>query len=200
MNILWINPFKYLIIILTMFFSVLFLYVAIKQTQSITPVHKAKRQTGINGVQKKNQWFPMRLKIPKIHVDAAVEYLGITNNGAMDVPSNTIDVGWFKLGSHPGEKGSAVIAGHFDGENGSAGVFTNLNKLKQGDKIYINYANGISFTFIVRESQSYSPGYAANVFSAGTGMHLNLITCGGMWDSTKKSYTRRLIVFADAAQ
>jgi hypothetical protein len=29
--------------------------------------------------------------------------------------------------------------------------------------------------------------------------HLNLITCDGVWDVTKKSYSKRLVVFADIA-
>lgn len=147
--------------------------------------------------QDENKWFPMRLKIPKINVDAAVEYVGLTAKGTMDVPINTIDVGWFKFGSHPGEKGSAVIAGHFDGEDGTSGVFTNLDKLKKGDKLYINYANGVSLSFVVQGSRIYNPGQAPDVFSSSDSAHLNLVTCDGIWDSFAKSYNKRLVVFSD---
>lgn len=140
--------------------------------------------------------LPIFLTIPTINIQANIQDLGINSNGEMDVPNNIIDVGWFKLGSRPGEKGSAVIAGHFDGENGK-GIFANLNKLKEGDKLYVKDDNGTSFVFIVRESRIYDPGYVEEVFNSNDSPHLNLITCDGVWDENKKSYNKRLVVFAD---
>lgn len=143
--------------------------------------------------------LPVRLIIPAINVNAAIQNVGVNNKGEMDVPSNIVDVGWFRLGSRPGEKGSAVIAGHFDGKNGEAAVFANLNKLKKGDKVYIKNDKGPLITFTVRESRAYAPGYADDVFSRNDGTYLNLITCDGVWDGVKKSYSKRLVVFADIA-
>ncbi len=141
---------------------------------------------------------PVRLKIPSINVDAAIEYVGLTSSRAMEVPKNTTDVGWLKLGPRPGEKGSAVIDGHFNGKNGEEGVFANLYKLKAGDKLYIEDDKGTSIPFIVRESRIYDPGLADYVFNRNdSGTYLNLITCDGVWDGTKKSYTKRLVIFTD---
>lgn len=164
----------------------------------------AKERTIFQGSTHQNQpvnkvsiGLPVRLMIPAINVNAAIQNLGVTTKGDMEVPSNATDAGWFKLGPRPGERGSAVIAGHFDGENGEAGVFTNLNKLKKGDKLYIKNDKGISITFVVRESRIYNPGYANDVFSGSSSAYLNLITCDGVWDGAKKSYSKRLVVFAD---
>lgn len=151
--------------------------------------------------QRKSPAFPVRLIIPSINVDAVVENVGITAAGAMEVPGNTIDVGWYKLGPPPGEVGSAVISGHFDGRDGGSGVFNNLDKLKQGDKMYVINNQGTTTTFVVRESRTYNPGYADEVFfSNDNGAHLNLVTCDGVWDKNKKSYSKRLVVFADITQ
>ncbi len=148
--------------------------------------------------QRENPTLPVRLIIPSINVDADVENVGLTPQGAMEVPTNTIDVGWYKLGSLPGETGSAVISGHFDGREGNSGVFNNLNKLKPGDKIYVLNDQGTTTTFVVRESRTYNPGYADEVFFPNDqGIHLNLVTCDGVWDKNKKSYSKRLVVFAD---
>lgn len=141
--------------------------------------------------------LPVRLKIPVINVDSAIENVGLTPKRDMEVPINSIDVGWYDLGPRPGEKGSAVIDGHFDGENGEVAVFTNLYKLKQGDKIYTEDNKGITSTFVVKESRTYDPGYSGDIFSRSDGIHLNLITCDGVWDGIKKSYSKRLVVFAD---
>ncbi len=147
-----------------------------------------------------NSCSPMRLVIPAINVNANIQNTGITSKGVMETPNNAVDAGWFDLGPRPGEKGSAVIAGHFDGKNGEAGVFTNLNKLKPGDKLYVQDYKGASTTFTVSGNRIYDPGYADEVFSSNDGTHLNLITCDGVWDGDLKSYSKRLVVFTDITQ
>ena len=137
--------------------------------------------------------------IPAIGVNVAMQHVGLTPEGAMEVPGSTADAGWYKFGSLPGERGSAVIAGHFDGENGKKGVFEKLHVLKKGDKIYVKNSDGKTKSFIVRESRTYNPeADASAVFGQIEGNHLNLITCDGIWDIAKKSYSKRLVVFADA--
>src|SRR5579864_1086732 len=55
---------------------------------------------------------PAHLTIPAIGLSASVESVGLTKTGAMAVPSNTNNVGWFSLGYRPGEVGNAVLTGH----------------------------------------------------------------------------------------
>lgn len=154
-------------------------------------------QDAVSSSKNDRKGLPARLKIPKLNVDAAIEYVGLTPEGAMEVPKNTTNVGWFNLGPRPGEKGSAVIAGHFNGENGEAGVFANLYKLKAKDKLYVEDDRGTLTTFSVRESHTYNPGYAEEVFSLNDSVYLNLITCDGVWDGVIKSYSKRLVIFTD---
>lgn len=144
--------------------------------------------------------LPVKLIIPIINVNAGIQSLGVTPQGTMAVPDNAVDVGWFKIGSRPGEVGSAVIAGHIDEESGEVGVFANLYKLKEGDRLYIEDDKGTSIAFVVREKRTFDPGYADEVFSRNDGVYLNLITCDGLWDGVKKSYSKRLVVFAEIAQ
>lgn len=147
-----------------------------------------------------NPGFPIRLKIPKINVDAAIESIGLTPQGAMGTPKGGINVAWFNLGPRPGDNGSAVIAGHFGlWKNGKGSVFDNLYKLKKGDKLYIKDEKGTMITFVVRESRRYNPNAdASDVFGSSDGKaHLNLVTCEGTWDKIRKTYSNRLIVFAD---
>jgi LPXTG-site transpeptidase (sortase) family protein len=144
--------------------------------------------------------LPMRLKIPTIDVDAAIEYVGLTPDGAMGIPKGPSDVGWFELGPRPGEEGSAVMAGHYGTwKNGQGSVFDNLHKLRPGDKLYIEDDKGATISFVVRESRRYDPkADAADVFTASDEKpHLNLITCEGAWNKASKSYSQRLVVFAD---
>jgi LPXTG-site transpeptidase (sortase) family protein len=169
-----------------------------KQIQSITKHQQTTKQVLAAQLEKGNQRGPLRLQIPKIKVDAAIDSVGITSNGAMDVPGNTMDVGWYKFGPSPGDVGSAVITGHFDGKEGESGVFNNLDKLEPGDKIYIINNLGKTVTFVVRKRQLYNPGFADDIFESNdNNAHLNLVTCDGTWNIIKKSYTKRLVVFSD---
>lgn len=143
--------------------------------------------------------LPVRLKIPHINVDAAFEYVGLTPDGAMDVPKERANVAWFDPGARPGENGSAVIAGHYGRKNGKGSVFDDLHKLRKGDKIYVEQENGGSISFVVRESRRFNPDADASaVFGSSDGIpHLNLITCEGTWDAALEGYPMRLVVFAD---
>ena len=142
---------------------------------------------------------PARLKIPSIAVDAPVEYVGLTAEGAMDVPKDPDNVAWYNLGPRPGERGSAVITGHYDWKNNMPAVFDDLHTLNKGDKIYIEDEDGTMFTFVVREIEIYDKDAdALEVFSSSDGKaHLNLITCTGVWNKAEKTYSDRLIVFTD---
>lgn len=143
--------------------------------------------------------LPVHLKIPKINVDADIEYVGLTSKGAVDVPKTVTKAGWFNQGPRPGEKGSAVIVGHFGLKNFVTAVFSYLYKLKKGDKIYVKDDKGATAVFTVRESRNYDPkADATYVFSTNDGKsHLNLITCEGAWNNITKTYSQRLVVFAD---
>jgi len=143
--------------------------------------------------------LPIRLIIPKIFIKANVEYVGLTPSGAMDVPKGPAEVAWYSLGTRPGEKGNAVIAGHSGWRNNIPAVFDNLHKLRKGDKIYIEGEKGEILTFIVRESKTYKPkANAYDVFISNDGLaHLNLITCTGFWNKIAKTHSDRLVVFAD---
>lgn len=117
----------------------------------------------------------------------------------MAVPTNVVDVGWYKHGSLPGNKGNAVIAGHLKGLKGEPGVFINLNKLQKGDKVLVIDDKQQTASFVVRETRTYAqneqPGEVFN--TKDDGAHLNLITCTGAWDATQHSFAERLVIFTD---
>lgn len=143
--------------------------------------------------------LPQRLRIPSINVDAAIEHVGLVPGGVMGNPKKPEDTAWFELGPQPGEKGSAVIAGHYGWKNGRAAAFDNLHTLQIGNKIYVEDEAGTVTVFIVRELRTYAQSDdATDVFgSTDGGAHLNLITCGGVWDGVGKTYSNRTVVFTD---
>lgn len=144
--------------------------------------------------------LPVRLIIPKLDIDTAINPVGLTPEGNMEAPSDPHQVGWYKFGSLPGNVGSAVLAGHYGrSRNGELSIFDQLHTLTKGDPIYAEDENGAIATFVIREIRSYRwDENVLEVFQAtDEKSHLNLITCQGAWDKSRLSYSQRLIVFAD---
>jgi len=145
--------------------------------------------------------LPARLNIEKIGVNAPIAQMGLTSEGNMEVPDDIHKAGWYKLGSRPGNKGSAVIAGHLDGRHGEPGIFSDLHKLQKGDTFSVTDDQGMVSRFLVREARSYpQSAHPPEVFNETSGKHLNLITCIGSWDTAAGSYSERLVVFGDKVE
>jgi len=146
--------------------------------------------------------LPARIRIPTINVNAPVQRLGLTPQGAMEAPKGPTDVAWFNLGPRPGEQGSAVIAGHYGPwKNGQGSVFDNLNTLAKGDRVYIEDGNGTTTAFVVVNIRTYDKSQdPSDVFGSSDGRaHLNLVTCEGIWNAAQKTYSNRLVIFTDKA-
>lgn len=143
---------------------------------------------------------PARLLIPCLGVDAAVEHVGMTPERDMDVPADDGNVGWYRLGPRPGERGNAVLAGHLDSQTGPA-VFWELADLHEGDRVLVVDAEGREWPFTVRESVRYRDDDPPlqRIFGWSGVPRLNLITCGGAWDTGIGSYEERLVVFTEPA-
>jgi LPXTG-site transpeptidase (sortase) family protein len=116
----------------------------------------------------------------------------------MDISNGPANVSWYDLGPRPGQKGSAVIAGH-NGirKNGDISVFHDLNMLRKGDIVSIKNDTGEIIFFVVRESKIYKKNAnTTDVFTSNDEKsHLNLITC--IFDPISKTYPNRLVVFTD---
>ena len=78
-------------------------------------------------------------------------------------------------------------------------VFDNLYKLRIGSRIYVEDASGTVRIFVAHRLQALGENAdASDVFSSSDGTaHLNLITCEGIWNAATKSYSDRLVIFAD---
>lgn len=143
--------------------------------------------------------LPTRLLIPVIKVNALIDGVGLLADGSMGIPKIPSKAAWFNLGPRPGEAGSAALAGHVNWWTGAVGAFARLNKLKPGDKIIVKDDKGMNINFIVNKIRLYGAREdATDVFFSNDGLaHLNLITCGGVWNKLTKQYTKRLVIFAD---
>jgi sortase (surface protein transpeptidase) len=143
------------------------------------------------------QHTPVNLQAPDIGLNANVEAVGKDKQGSMDVPKDINDVGWYKLGPAPGQKGNVVIDGHYDSKTGPA-VFTYLSSLAPGNKIIVTDEHGKQYTYVVRSKEVYSDADfpLTKVFGKTNESWLNLITCTGVYDKQAKNYNKRVVVYS----
>lgn len=141
---------------------------------------------------------PQTVSIPKINVISRIEKVGEDEKGRMAVPKEVMNVGWYEFGYKPGEKGSAVFAGHLDKVTGEPAVFYELNKLEEGDEIVVTDRNGRKLAFEVIRSRVYPFDKVPleEIFNSTDRERLNLITCTGSWNKDNKNYTNRLVVYS----
>jgi sortase (surface protein transpeptidase) len=139
---------------------------------------------------------PVKLSIPAIGLDTPLSELGLNANRTVQVPADFQEPGWYKFGPSPGQRGSAVILGHVDSYRGPA-VFYKLRDLRPGDKVAVGLADGVTARFVVRQVAMYQKSNfpTALVYGSRGYSGLQLITCGGVFDTARGSYVSNVVVY-----
>ncbi len=91
---------------------------------------------------------PVSIEINRLGVKSSLVDLGIDNTGAMDVPGDPTEAGWYTRGPTPGALGPAVIAGH-ETWNQVPAVFFRLSELREGDRVQVARKDGQTAVFSV---------------------------------------------------
>lgn len=171
-------------------------------TYTFTPVPSPTPTATVTPSPTPRPGLPVQLRIPAIGVDAFIEHVGLTEDLAMDVPSTWENVAWYQLGYRPGERGSAVIAGHLDTVTGAPAVFWALESLEPGDEIFVRGLDGVEHRFIVdfHTRYPYDDAPVQEIFGPAEVPRLALITCNGEWDRVNRNYSQRVVLYAMAAQ
>lgn len=140
---------------------------------------------------------PRTLFIPKIKLVVTIEKAGIDEKGEMAMPSGHDVASWFKQGYLPGALGNSVLAGHSKHTLGK-GAFYDIHTLTAGDEIEISTASRV-MTFKVTHAKTIHADTRDldEVFGPSQKARLNLITCIGVWDTSKKRFEDRLIIFSE---
>jgi len=93
-----------------------------------------------------------------------------------------------------------VILGHVDSRKGP-GVFFNLVRLRDGAVVKVDRADRSTATFrVTTVSRVPKTRFPTDLVYAPTlEPTLRLVTCGGSFDTTRRSYRDNVIAFASAA-
>ncbi|MBO2447565.1 class F sortase [Actinomadura barringtoniae] len=142
---------------------------------------------------------PVRLEVSEIGLNAKIMRVGQNKDGTVEVPpfKNGDQAGWYEHGPAPGTRGSAVVLGHYDDQEGPA-VFYKLNKLKPGAQIRVQRSDKrtalfrVDATEQIRKWEFPRTRVYGDVHYAG----LRLITCGGDYNRDEHSYKDNFIVYA----
>lgn len=117
--------------------------------------------------------------------------------GELSAPDDPATAGWFSAGVVPGNNGPAVIGGHVDSRAGP-GVFSQLRRLQPGDLVEITRSDGQTVRFSVSAVRLYPKDRFPTeaVYGPAPGPELRLVTCGGPFDRTARSYEDNVVVEA----
>ncbi|OGG86179.1 hypothetical protein A2392_01825 [Candidatus Kaiserbacteria bacterium RIFOXYB1_FULL_46_14] len=142
--------------------------------------------------------LPVFIRVLAVGIEAEFETpLDLDSTGLMEVPKGFDTVAWYKHSPTPGEIGPSVIVGHVDSETGPE-VFQPLKDIKDGDLIEIGREDGSTAVFEVYRLSYHSKKRFPfeKVFGDVDGSELRLITCGGVFDHSDRSYSHNLVVYA----
>jgi sortase A len=161
--------------------------VSIPASSSTTSVKKVTQELGM---------VPLNVTISSIGLDAKIIPVGLQEDGAMEVPEDVMEIGWYNKGARPGEKGNVVLAGHVDNYLGK-GVFFDLEDVSLDDEVVLSDSeNSLRYKIVKIESYPYDDGPIEEIYGFTSQKRLQLITCTGWFNPLTKNHEERLVVTA----
>ncbi len=142
---------------------------------------------------------PVRLQLPALGVDAPVDAVGASEDGAVVVPPDGARTGWWSPGSAPADPdGSVVLVGHVDTAAGPGALFR-LREAEVGQDVVVTDASGAEHLYRTSGGAQFSKDSlpAGELFTTAGAPRLVLISCGGEFDRATRHYADNVVVVAD---
>lgn len=141
---------------------------------------------------------PVRLHIPAIGVDAPVLPTGVAAGGALAIPPDPANVGWWADGGFPGEPdGAVILVGHIDSAASGPGALYRLQDARPGDDVTVA-AGERSFRYRIVALRAYAKSSlpVAAVFGQQVSARLVIVSCGGPFDASTGHYLDNIVAYA----
>ncbi|MET4079656.1 LPXTG-site transpeptidase (sortase) family protein [Janibacter sp. UYMM211] len=143
---------------------------------------------------------PTSVSVPELDATLPVRPVGVDTTGAMSIPEDPRQAGWYKFGSAPGQDGATVITAHVDTKELGPGPLARLDTLSKGDAVTVRTSAGTT-TYRVREvvlARKTELDLDA-LFRRSGRPALHLVTCGGAFDPKTGHYEDNVVAIADPA-
>lgn len=129
--------------------------------------------------------------------ESEVVPLTLADDGALEVPEDPWQVGYWRSDRQGGPLRPTIFVGHLDSTSGPA-IFYRLSVLVSGDLIKVEDAQGRTWTYeVVETEQTMRDAFPTRrVYGPTKRPELRLLTCSG--DYVESSYLQNLIVYAVA--
>ncbi|WP_326967085.1 class F sortase [Arthrobacter sp. CG_A4] len=128
----------------------------------------------------------------------AIVDVGVSPDGAMEIPEPFNEAGWYRFGPAPGAAaGTAVVAAHVDTTSDSA-PFSQLKSISPGTLVTVRREGAAALNFRVTgvELMAKDAFEGASIFRREGLPQLKLVTCGGRWLDEQQNYGDNVIVTA----
>jgi hypothetical protein len=157
-----------------------------KKARPPTPVRKLRHAS-----------TPTGLQLERLAITAPVVPVTMDAVGALGVPSDVHEVGWWRQSAQPGSAhGTVVIDGHVDSSTQGRGSLFPLRDAIPGDVITVSTRDGV-MTYVVAARRTYAkPDLPMETFSKKGQPRLVVITCGGKFDRATHHYESNVVVYA----
>lgn len=146
---------------------------------------------------------PVGVTVPAADIDVDVVPVGVKPDGLMELPENVSVAGWYRYGPDTrDERGTVVIAAHVDSLKYGLGPFARLKTLSAGAEIVVTDADGGRSTWLLERIENVRKAEIPldRVFDRAGERRLVLITCGGQFDTSSRTYSDNVLVTARPAR
>ena len=130
-----------------------------------------------------------------------VRSVGITADGALDVPGDIEVAGWWRDGSRIGDPfGSVLVAAHVDSTTQGLGPFAELLSVRPGQTVVLT-SEHLTQEYAISELRLLDKGPLSEhdwVYAPSGPHRLTLVTCAGPFVPSRGGYQRLAVVTATA--
>jgi hypothetical protein len=141
------------------------------------------------------RWTPAEVAVGRIGVEAPVDAVGVTPDGALNVPEDADRLGWWIGSALPGDRaGTVLVAGHVDTARDGKGALYRLENLPMGARVDVR-AGDRTVAYQVTARRSYPKSrLPKDLYRRDGAPRLALVTCGGAFRDG--AYDHNVVVYA----
>ena len=145
---------------------------------------------------------PVRVEVEGTGIELEVIPVGQDPNGAMTLPNNHYQAGWYRFGPAPGSsRGAAVLAAHIDSRTEQLPI-ADLDEVPAGTPLTVTRSDGSVLRYTTEKVQNI-PKASLNqfdLFNRDGAPRLELVTCGGKWLAAVGDYEDNVVLTAVPVQ